>query len=272
MVRRRDLLRWSAGCVGVGMTGSACTSSTSSTSVRWERELTEHFRTAVPLGGFTPAADGRLATGAASAAYGADLITYPDGWRGTNGLGHYYPSRTLSVQSGRLTIQARAAADSDATEAAAIGPWQAQQYGRWRWRMRGDTQHPGWLFVCLLWPDDDSSWPQSGELDWPEGDLTEDLAGFFHPRGATSGEDQRLFSGLGYRWNSWHEFEIEWTPKHVVFRIDGRTASRVTDHIPDVPMRWVLQGGPASATSRPRRGSTATVQLDWLTVDRYIEE
>jgi hypothetical protein len=65
-------------------------------------------------------------------------------------------------------------------------------------RFRADLL-PGYKIAWLLWPDAYSeglaTWPQDGEVDFPEGDLAGGFWAFMHSRWADRDRDRRHRSG-----------------------------------------------------------------------------
>ncbi|NNG38556.1 glycoside hydrolase family 16 protein [Flexivirga sp. ID2601S] len=233
----------------------------------WVPLWTEDFTHNVARGTFRPNPAGRLVS-AETAPYAERLIAYPDGWRATNGVGIYAPSRSVSVDSGALTIRCFTDATTGEPVSGAVGTTGSSTYGRWAWRMRGLTTSPGWNCVCLLWPVDDASWPRSGEIDWPESDLSEQVKGFYHPAGGRA-PTEYVIDGTG-SWADWNDYVLEWTPTSVRYGFNGRIVFSTSTNIPNQPMRWVVQTGePPYKPAKRAPGATAMVQISNLSTWAY---
>ncbi len=105
-------------------------------------------------------------------------------------------------------------------------------------RFRADAV-PGYKAAFLLWPES-QHWPQDGEIDFPEGTLTEDITANMHWQGGTS-IVSRDFYGTHVTFPRWHTAVTEWTRNRCEFFLDGRIIGVSTARIPDTPMYWVLQ-------------------------------
>jgi beta-glucanase (GH16 family) len=147
-----------------------------------------------------------------------------------------------------------------------------QTYGKYEVRFRVDDGK-GVAAIILLWPVRDH-WP-------PEVD-------FFEDGGATSARDD-MSATLHYRpddeqiqrevradFSRWHTVGVEWTPRRLVYTLDGRPWSTVASaHVPAEPMELDIQAQagtcghryapcPDSATP-PRVG----LLVDWVVAYAY---
>jgi hypothetical protein len=141
----------------------------------------------------------------------------------------------------------------------------SQLYGRYTVRFRVIEPTPGYGNAWLLWPTSEN-WSE-GEVNWPEGHFngtafmyTHNLTG--HPKENAFAQDSGIKMSSG-----WHTATIEWRPGRIRFLMDGQMWE-TTDGVPVHPMRWVLQT--ESRGGKPTATATARVQMDWVTIDRYI--
>ena len=139
-------------------------------------------------------------------------------------------------------------------------------------RIRVAKTAAGWHAANLGWPLDDSDWPEHGEPDVFETDLTSDatVSGFLHVQnGGSHGEGQVEFSSSTpiTRW-----FTVGWERRpgrYFAWFVNGIEQARVRARdladpyeIPSHPLRWVLQledngDGPTQE---------ARVWYDWVTI------
>jgi Glycosyl hydrolases family 16 len=152
-----------------------------------------------------------------------------------------------------------------------------QLYGRYDLRMRADPAQ-GYKAVFILWPDS-NSWPQDGEIDFPEADLAATRAGgATHFEHGTSANSQDWWVDPGFSYSRWHTYTIEWSPGLLNYYIDGRlvhsdttaTAARQGFAIPNTPMHPVIQIETATdGSGAPSNTSHGNVQIDWLAAYSY---
>jgi hypothetical protein len=218
----------------------------------WRLILAEDFNSNVPAGGFpgTP--------------YRNQFTIYPDGTADTagqnGGSSRYFPSKVVSVYNGFLNFHLHS--ENRTPMGAAVLPILSNNhlYGKYSIRFRSDAIQ-GFKFVSLLWPDS-KVWPLDGEIDFPEGNLTEEFLGFVHHQGATVGNDQDSFT-TGVDFSAWHTTSIEWTPGKVRLLLDGSVIGESTTRIPHTSMHWVLQAE-ACLTHCPGTYGSGYLQVDWL--------
>lgn len=234
----------------------------------WRQVVAEDFEDDVPLGEFRTDERGRLLQGStAHRKYASRLGGYPDGWPTTEDRGIYRPSETVSIQNSVLDIHLHRDARTGVPLSAAILPWREDtasdvwRYGRWSSQMRAvDVGGPGWWGLNLLWPETDGAWPESGEVDWPEGDLSEPIKGWNHPPAKTL--RQQPLPGTG-TWSDWHTFTLEWLPSGLRFYQDGLLTYRLpAQDAPTTPMRWIVQ---SETNKEGLPGDTsARLQVAWV--------
>lgn len=182
---------------------------------------------------------------------------YPYPWRCTDRNARYDPDN-LSVKGGKLNARLW----TDPTRGTLVAaPWPRLPRnlvcGRFRTRMRA-TPTPGFKVAILLWPWSDT-WPDEGEIDFPECNLDDPtVMGFAHH--ADPGGSQDVFPTTA-RISDWHVYETVWRPHYVAFTVDGIEIGRSTTHIPSTPMRWVLQ---CETAGKPHSDAQARVQFDWI--------
>jgi hypothetical protein len=214
------------------------------------------------------------------------ISDYPDGWGDTEydndtsspGACYYYPSETLSVASGVLNMFIHTDSSNRCvtsvpepllpTADQSPAGENSQLYGEYSVRMRSDSV-PGYLVAFLLWPAD-QKWPQDGEIDFPNSELTGTVTAFMHHEGGTSGGDQDIYSSK-ITYSGWHTYTTIWTPSSVKFEIDGTVigTSTVVSEIPDTPMYWVFQTEGDISTSKPSASAEGNLQIAWATVYAY---
>lgn len=236
----------------------------------WRQVIAEDFGTDVPVGGFVVGEDGLLTrTCRAYPGYGARLSAYQDGPTDNGGL--YRTARTVSVVDSVLDIHVRFDRAAGKVLSAAIYPFRpgthsnAHTYGRWSYRMRArDVTSPGIICVSLLFPETKSSWPRSGEVDWPESDVIGPLGGNNHPAGSAI-DSRTEIDALGKTWSDWHTFTIEWRKNFLVYQLDGTTVFSTTKDVPTEPLKWDVQCSPdPQVLTGAMREASAHVQLDWV--------
>jgi len=196
-------------------------------------------------------------------AYSRDWSAYPDGWKDTSKVGTYAPSRTVSVSDGNLVIDVHADGDEYLGAAVVANVTYGQTYGRYTVRWRADPTS-GYGLAFLLWPDSES-WPDDGEIDFPEGHLDGSITATAHHADPNGGKEQ---FDTGESMDGWHTSMVEWPPDHVVFTLDGDVVGRSTTKVPDKPMHWVMQVG-TNGNDTPPADARGAVEIDWVRVDAY---
>jgi beta-glucanase (GH16 family) len=149
-----------------------------------------------------------------------------------------------------------------------------QKYGRWEVRFRVD-QGAGYSAVLLLWPDNDSDWPQAGEVDFAEiANADRSRASMFVHYGK---ENHQLSGKMTADFTKWHTVAVEWTPAHVAFYLDGKLlrfgANKTTgaQAIPKMePMHLAIQLDKGCDDWTPCRNSSTppkvVMQVDWVKI------
>jgi hypothetical protein len=222
----------------------------------WRQIFTDDFLTDVPLGSFPSAVSSKWSA-------------YQDGWTDTSKNGTYYPSKVVTVHSGLMNLNLHTENGVHMVSApvpklpGATGSGGGQLYGRYVIRFRADpVAH--YKTAWLLWPDSET-WPQDGEIDFPEGDLDGTISAFMHRQNGTSGGDQDAYN-TAVTYASWHTATIEWTAAACKFILDGKSMGNSTSRIPNTPMHWVIQTETALSGGAPADGDTGNVQIDWVAV------
>lgn len=196
---------------------------------------------------------------------------YPWPWKGTPTWANYCPERTTSIQNGLMDIYLHSEVINGTTtyliDAPEPGnPYVAQTYGRYVVRFKADTFH-GYHASWLLWPTS-GIWPGDGEIDFPEADTNGNISAFMHWQGGTSGGSQDAYStNVPMGGDVWHTAEIDWLPSRVTFILDGNVIgnSTNTSHIPNTPMRFVIQNG-GSFGSAATPSDSGHIYIDWVTI------
>jgi Glycosyl hydrolases family 16 len=221
----------------------------------WHQIFTDDFTAPVALGAFPTSSNGRWSS-------------YPTPWRDTSKNGAYSTAKVVSVANGILDKFIHY--DGDYRVAALVpvlpGGGTNQLYGRYAIRFRADAI-PGYKVAWLLWPQS-GTWPGDGEIDFPEGSLTETIKAFMHHKGATSGGDQDAYA-TGARFTSWHTAVIEWAPSSVKFFLDGTLIGHSTSRVPNTPMHWVIQTETNVSSTKPPTDAQGHVQIDWVAIWSY---
>jgi hypothetical protein len=168
------------------------------------------------------------------------------------GLGDYYLHSENGVPMGAALIPKVGGKNAD------------QVYGRFSVRFKVDPGLDGWSSAWLLWPQEDDDpttreWPDRGEIDWPEGELTGNIQGFMHYANPNGGQDS-FDSGVPFA-GAWHTASTEWTPGLVKFYLDDRLVGSTTRQVPSGPMHWVLQSETAYGEKPTTSGHIA---IDWV--------
>ena len=223
----------------------------------WRQVFAEDFTSEAALGSF-------------AATYGDRWVVYGDGWKDTAGKAEgtpsrYFPSRVLSVKNGVLNKHLHT--EDGINMVAAVAPKMvAQRYGRYSVRFRADFA-PGYKMAWMLWPQS-QSFPRDGEIDFPEGNLDENMWAFMHRQGATVGNDQDAFA-TDFSFTSWHTATIEWSPQSVLFLLDDHVVGRSTERIPNTPMDWILQTETCIGSCQPSSSVSGNVEIDWVVAYSY---
>jgi hypothetical protein len=219
----------------------------------WHQIFTEDFTTDVPIGSFP------------GSVYGGAFSVYPNGTPDTAGQqgapSRYDPSQVVSVKNGLLNLYLHTS--NGTPMAAAILPNLPGKhlYGKYTIRFRSQSL-AGFKTAWLLWPDSEN-WPQDGEIDFPEGDLSGPISGYVHHQGATDGGDQDIFN-TSTLYTSWHTASIEWKPNGVKFILDGKVVGSTTDRVPNTPMHWVIQTE-SCFDFCPAANTKGNLQIAWIT-------
>lgn len=226
----------------------------------WELIFADDFNYGVPLGSFPDAVSDR---------WGA----YNEGWSDTSGNGTYSPHRVNWVGNGVLYWEVHT--DPLTGEHLVSVPYpllpgansqNGMQSGRYAVRFTADARHlHEYKTAWLLWPEP-GTWPEDGEIDFPEGDLDSTISAFVHHEDGCCPNDQTgFFTSTTY--NSWHIAVIEWiSGTSVKFFLDNELVGETTTRVPDGSMRWVLQTETALNGIEPSDLSAGQVMVDWVAV------
>jgi len=221
----------------------------------WHQVFADDFTTKATVGSFP------------GSAYGSKWGVYNEGWPDTSHNGQQCPNEVLSAQSGVLNYYLHTlsngihcVADPFPKVAGAPSKGGGQTYGRYSVRFKSDSI-ANYAAAFLLWPDSES-WPNDGEIDFPEGTLNGSINAFAHYASASGGQD--AFSS-NKPFTSWHTATVEWTPGKVAFYLDGTIIGTSTTKVPSNPMHWVLQTDTAYGAV-PTNGDSGNIQVDWVTI------
>ncbi|WP_240341940.1 glycoside hydrolase family 16 protein [Arthrobacter sp. Alg241-R88] len=231
----------------------------------WKQVFVEDFTDGdVPLGGFP-------------GIYGSRWHeTYKDGTPDTHAQAQekgqrnsgYYPSKVLSVHNGVLDMflhsengVSMGAAPSPRFAGATVPPYNSQLYGRYSVRFKADAL-PGYKVAWLLWPVS-KQWPQDGEIDFPEGDLSTVIYAALH--GIRDGSHQFDVFRPNVPFTDWHVATTEWSPGRIEFFLDGKSIGVATSMVPNKPMRYILQTE-SCLTGCPAPQTSGHVYVDWVAI------
>ncbi len=215
-----------------------------------------------------------------SAAPGRFAETYPgwagyDGWRDTSrslgrpetSQGRYDSGTTTSVHDGVADVRVHTAGSTPQvmafTPPLPAYPGNDMTHGRYALRFRADPA-PGYKIACLLWPASDD-WSE-GEVDFPEGELGEEVMGYAHDTGGDPARNAWEID-TGRSMSDWHTAFIEWAPGVLTYGLDGRTWTTTDPRaVPTQPMHWVLQIETRLSAAPPDPTVVGHVLVDWVAV------
>lgn len=126
-------------------------------------------------------------------------------------------------------------------------------YGRYACRFSAISVTLGWTVKIGLLPADNVL-PDHGEIEYPTGDLSDDVLIMFTPAlptGAPAGVS------AGAQWTAWHIAVIEWKPSSLKCFLDGVQVYSNTVNVPNTPMVFSIRSTGNSATD-------AHLLLDWV--------
>lgn len=221
----------------------------------WTRRTHSTFDEATPLGSWP---------GPIAAQSWKNRAPGPD----SSGRGTYDSARTISEHDGMLDVWIHSEG-STRYVAAPVSRLGGTLGARISVCMRTDPI-PGYKMAFLLWPTDGQG-NTLGEIDYPEARLTQATAyAFMHyaPKPATDPKQDAYDSGAPLQ--QWHTYTIEWNPRaaqpYVTFLVDGRVIGHSTQHVPTVPMFYVMQMETliGDALPPPAQGH---ILIDWVTID-----
>jgi hypothetical protein len=234
----------------------------------WRQIFSDDFTIDAPLGSWAASSSSTVVY---TGDQGGKWTVYPDGWPCTSSYpgceaGAYMPGQVLSVQNGVLnfrlaTIDGRPRGANPSP--LITGTSKYQTYGRYTFRFKVDQPDlSDWHVAWLLWPETGGNCGGNGEIDFPEGRLSETIGGFHHH--AIVGCEQDSIHTTD-RFTEWHTYTIEWTPYHVKYIMDGNTLLTATEGVPSKPMKWQLQTEIKDTIGEP----SGNLMLDWVAVYSY---
>jgi hypothetical protein len=232
----------------------------------WRQVFAEDFTEGdVPIGGFPgPAYGARWSANYFDGTPDTAAQRFPKGERKSG----YYPSKVLSIHDGVLDMflhtengVAMGAAPSPIIGGAIQRPWNSQVYGRYSVRFKADAL-AGFKLAWLLWPDS-KQWPQDGEIDFPEGDLSKVIYAALH--GVEGGVHETEVHRPNVPYGDWHTATTEWSPGRIEFFLDGRSIGVSTSLVPNKPMHYILQTESCSPNC-PLPETSGHVYVDWVAI------
>ncbi|WP_411374057.1 glycoside hydrolase family 16 protein [Arthrobacter sp. MPF02] len=231
----------------------------------WRQVFTEDFTDGdVPIGGFPGIYSSRWSELYVDGTPDTAAKQQKKGER-TSG---YFPSKVLSVHDGLLDMYLHSengvsmgAAPSPKFAGMNQWPYNSQLYGRYSVRFKADSL-PGFKVAWLLWPVS-KNWPQDGEIDFPEGDLSKVVYAALH--GVTSEGHKFDVFRPEVPFTTWHVATTEWSPGRIEFFLDGKSIGVATSMVPDKPMRYLLQTE-SCLTGCPAPDTRGHVYVDWVSI------
>ncbi|WP_240793721.1 MULTISPECIES: family 16 glycosylhydrolase [unclassified Arthrobacter] len=232
----------------------------------WRQVFVEDFTEGdVPIGGFPgPVYGARWSETYFDGTPDSHSKTLPKG-QATSG---YYPSKVLSVHDGLLDMYLHSengismgAAPSPKFAGFTQWPYNSQVYGRYSVRFKADPLQ-GFKIAWLLWPVS-KQWPQDGEIDFPEGELSRFIYAATHGVGPDGHKFEVFRPNVPF--GSWHTATTEWSPGRLEFFLDGTSIGVATSMIPDKPMRYILQTE-SCLTGCPSPETSGHVYVDWVAI------
>jgi hypothetical protein len=237
-----------------GTSASPAKASTSPFQTVWSSNFSSGA--SVPKGSFSNCSDTTLECSAATTSHG--LGAYPAGWPDTaeqekqagqtvpgNVGGYYEPQDTLWLGGGNLVINEYHEPNTATNYVAAVVPLASinVKYGEFTERLEVTSAPTGYKSAHLLWPD--NSAPQDGtEIDFPEGDW-DDANGqaYNYDHAPTADNLGQLSFDSNVNWNTWHTYQIQWTPTGITTLVDGNVIGTSTSasYIPQNAMDWIVQ-------------------------------
>jgi beta-glucanase (GH16 family) len=180
----------------------------------------------------------------------------------------YFPSKVLSIHDGVLDFYLHSengvsmgAAPSPRFGGSVQRPWNSLVYGRISVRFKADPL-AGYKVAWLLWPDS-KNWPQDGEIDFPEGDLSKVIYAAVH------GLDGGVHEVDVFRPNAangrWYTATTEWRSDGIEFFLDGKSLGVSTRFPLATPMHYILQTE-SCLPSCPLPETSGHVYVDWVSI------
>ena len=223
----------------------------------WHQDFTDDFTKSVPLGGFPAAVSSKWGD-------------YLDGWPDTTHHGTYEPTKVVSIQNGMMNMYLHTEHGVHMVAApypilpGATGSDGGAVYGIYEVRFKAE-QVKGYKTSWLLWPDSESE--NQGEIDFPEGNLQQEILAFVHHVGTDPQQQQDSYH-TGITYAGWHTATTMWTANSVIFLLDGKVVGDSTTKavIPHTAMHWVLQTETRTGGGPPSNTASANVEIDWVSV------
>ncbi|KHL01251.1 glycoside hydrolase [Sinomonas humi] len=229
----------------------------------WKQVFADDFTEGnVPLGSFP---------GSFSAKWSANYFDATPDTAGqkNGGRSGYYPSKVLSIHNGMMDMYLHSqngvsmgAAPAPKINGDSQRPYNSQTYGMYSVRFRSDAL-PGFKTAWLLWPDS-GIWPQDGEIDYPEQDLSSKFFAALHSAGSTQELPSAVFQSDA-SFQTWNTATIEWTPGRVEFFLNGKSIGASTSGVPDLPMHYLLQTESCLPTC-PDPKTQGHLYVDWVAI------
>lgn len=180
----------------------------------------------------------------------------------------YFPSKVLSVHDGVLDFYlhsengvAMGAAPSPKLDGASQRPYNSLVYGRYSVRFKADVL-PGFKLAWLLWPDS-KRWPEDGEIDFPEGDLSKLIYAAVH--GVENGVHRWDALRPEVPYGDWHIATTEWRADGIEFFLDGNSIGVSRSFGLNTPMHYILQTESCSPKC-PLPETSGHVLVDWVSI------
>jgi beta-glucanase (GH16 family) len=183
----------------------------------------------------------------------------------------WFDSKHVSTKNGVLNILAKKQSTPKGMLYASGGMSNSkvfsQKYGRFAVRFRADK---GWgiAYSIMLWPYSDT-WPP--EIDFAEDNGKDRTMTSYTLHYGTSANHIQVHGELTKMdFTQWHVASVDWSPGKLVYALDGRIWSTVTNpNVPDMPMSiaiqsqaWMCNGWEACPNSTTP--AQVNLQIDWV--------
>jgi beta-glucanase (GH16 family) len=175
---------------------------------------------------------------------------------------HCYDSANVTVSGGQLKLKVAPSTKCKGYSAGGMCACAVttQTYGKFEARMKATVGNS--KITLLLWGAKD--WPP--EIDFAE--FPADGLGMtrqrFNETLHYSSKNLMIHSHTDADMTNWHTVGVEWSPGKVVYTLDGRAKTTITQHVPSVDMWMGIQ------TAGSKTATLAYTYIDWVHVYKYL--